>query len=216
MAGFWSRLFGGAARRPTITQEASADPDKLNDVVDWFLTNEVGVRRHVSLVLHALALLGYTSSGVAPSKDQLILADGLEFRGLRNRTTFEILRRLAGVRAPNGAIHETGLNGLLQEYAASLRDSVLHLREYDTTGSELAQLLSVAEPIANEFIQTANPIEAIPAYRVRFERSVFSDERRRHLGAVFLRKNTSEIAFYVMCWLYYCWYGRQFYTAPLP
>ena len=216
MAGLWSKLFGGVGTRPTITQEASADTEKLNEVVDWFVTNEEGVRRHVSLVLNALLLLGYTSSGVAASKDRLSLADGVEFRGLRNRTTFEIWRRLAGVRASNGAIDEPDMKGLLQEYADDLKKTVLHLRQYDATGSELAQLLQVAEPVANEFIRTSNPIETIPAYRVRFERDVFSDLRRRHLGAVFLHKNTSEIAFYVMFWLYYCWYGRQFHSPPLP
>lgn len=215
MAGFLSRLFRRVRKRPIITQEESADAEKLNEVVDWFLTYEDLVRRRVSFYLQTLTLLGYTNSRTDPSIDEPCVSDDIEFQGLRNRMTFEIWRRLAGICMPTGEIQESKMKTLLQGYDDDLRQTVLHLRECDTTGSELEELLSLAEPILSDYIRTLSPFDCVTEYRNRLEREVFNEPRRRHLAAIFLRKSTTEVVFIVLCWFYYTWYGRQFYTSPL-
>jgi hypothetical protein len=210
------KLFGGAGQRPTISQELSGEAHRLNDLVDWFVTNEDGVRRHVSTVLHALLLLGSTASGKSRESAELEFRDELEFHGLRNQTTFRIWQQLAAIRRVDGRIAEEDLNRVLTEFADDLSATVIHLRQYDTTGNDLASLLRNAEPLALKFVQGSVTMDSIQEIRALFARAVFNDQPRRHLGAIFVHKNTSEIAFYILCWLYYSWYGRQFYSPPSP
>ena len=219
MGGFWAGLLRGAGKRPFISQEDTADAAKLNELVDWFITNEEGVRRHISSILRVLLLMGYTAPLKVDADAQLQYREGIEFCGLRNQATFYIWSRLAGIRAKDGKIREVEMEALLQEIGDNLRQTVLHLRSYDSTGELLTEFLRLAEPFDLEFLQLQqrqDVVSAIPLSRTRFEHGLFTTKHARHLGAVFVSKNFSEIVFYILCWFYYSWYGRQFYSPPLP
>lgn len=208
--------FFRSRKRPVITQEESTAPKQVNDVVDWFVTNEAGIRRHTSsVVLNALLLLGYSARDTTGSRAVLEYRDGHESCGLRNQTTFYIWRQLKTIRDANHRIAEHQMSALLSAIADNLKNTVIHLRAYDRTGEELDECLRLASPLATAFIQQPNALERVSEFRAKFEHEVLNEQRRRHLIAIVLAKYFSEVTFYVLCWLYYSWYGQQFYSAPL-
>jgi hypothetical protein len=184
-------------------------------VVDWFITNEDGVRRHMSPLLVALLLLGAKASDGSGPNSELRFQDGVEFCGLRNQATFEIGRCLDGIRSADGHIDEQDMHEVLTRYADELKATVIHLRDYDKAGTELTRVFTIAEPMALEFLNhRPNPLDEIHYFR-GYLGAVFENERAGHVGALFVHKSLSETIFFILCWLYYSWFGRQFYSPPL-
>ena len=211
--GLLRRLFGATNERPVITQTESLIPERINEVVGWFVANEHGVRKHISLAMSSMVLAGY-GPATEPVESMQLECDTDQLKcGLRNRVTFAVYGRLCSLRQGFNSVSERSFGAHLDKVATELQELVVTMGNTDRDGSELIRILTDIKEPALTFIHSPDPLAQVSQFREAIDRRVLQDQRARHIAALFITKSVLEIEFYILCWLYFNWYGKQ-YNSP--